>query len=373
VPSLGKVILANSKRIVSEWEEFAKSCLPAAAVMDLEDRRDHVEAMLHAIARDLETPQTRREQAEKSRGEDDSEVDSDTAANAHGTDRAASGYTPIQMVAEFRALRASVLRIWTETEKELSHEGLETVTRFNEAIDQLLAESMAQYAEDVEYSKDLFLGVLGHDLRNPLSAVLMTAAQMIAHEGPDWRHLKATTRIVTSCTRMDGMICDLVDFTRARLGGGIPVDRVEMDLEPLVRETIDEITAFHPESVITLDANGQLRGQWDRGRIGQALSNLIGNAVQHGAKSRPVEVTLRGEPDRVVVILRNEGPMIAKRDLREIFSPFRRIEPTDGKSRDLRSVGLGLFIAEAIVLAHQGTIDVESTKAGTTFTVRLPR
>jgi signal transduction histidine kinase len=247
------------------------------------------------------------------------------------------------------------------------------VTRFNEAIDQLLAESMAQYAEDIDYSKDLFLGVLGHDLRNPLSAVLMTAAQMIAHEGPDWPHLKATTRIVTSCTRMDGMICDLVDFTRARLGTGIPVERVEMDLEALVRETIDEITAFHPSSVITLDAIGQLRGQWDRGRIGQALSNLIGNAVQHGAKDRPVEVTLRSEPGRVVVTLHNDGPMIAKRDLREIFSPFRRIEPADGKSRDLRSVGLGLFIAEAIVLAHQGTIDVESTTAGTTFTVRLPR
>lgn len=111
---LAQFITANSQRVISEWEEFARCCLPAAKMMDIAQRRDHVAAMLKAVALDLDTPQTKREQAEKSKGNDDAHVDANPAANAHGTDRAATGYTPVQMVAEFRALRASVLRLWSD-------------------------------------------------------------------------------------------------------------------------------------------------------------------------------------------------------------------------------------------------------------------
>src|SRR5678810_122300 len=111
---LSEFIAQSTERIIAEWELFARSCVPAANVMDLEQRRDHIAAMLETIAADLETPQTKREQREKAIGNDDADVESDTAANSHGMDRAASGYTPVQMVSEFRALRASVLRLWSE-------------------------------------------------------------------------------------------------------------------------------------------------------------------------------------------------------------------------------------------------------------------
>jgi signal transduction histidine kinase len=275
------------------------------------------------------------------------------------------------MVSEFRALRASVMRLWAEAQAELDRTHLEDVTRFNEAIDQALAESMARYTHDVARSKDLFLGVLGHDLRNPLGAIIMAVTVMMAHEGPAWPHLKTATRILNAGGRMELIISDLLDFTRSRLGAGVPITRVEMDLVEICQETIDEIAAFHPTSTVVLDAAEPLRGEWDRGRIGQALSNLIGNAYQHGQKDTPITVVLRGAPATVTVTVHNQGRPIPPQHLHDIFDPFRQVA-SDGAEQS-SSIGLGLFIVKAIVTAHDGTIDVTSTDAGTTFTVQLPR
>ena len=277
------------------------------------------------------------------------------------------------MVSEFRALRASIVRLWSEAQNEYDRANLEDVTRFNEAIDQLLAESIARYTHDIDSSKDLLLGVLGHDLRTPLGAIMMSAQVMMEKEGPDWRHLKTASRILSSGKRMDGIIGDLVDFTRTRLGAGIPIVRADMDMKTIGQQTVDEITSFHPGCVVNFEASGELRGQWDNGRIGQALSNLVGNAYQHGLENAPIDVAVRGEPDQVVLTVHNQGPAIAKNHLQDIFNPFRQLPPDRANSKDARSIGLGLYIVQAIVNAHKGTIDVESTERGTTFTVRLPR
>jgi signal transduction histidine kinase len=372
---LGQFITGSSKQIIAEWSEFARTCIPVGTMMDVEQRRDHIEGMLKAIALDLDTPQTKRQQAEKSKGSDDGDLDGHTAATSHGTDRAATGFTPAQMVSEFRALRASVLRLWSEQQDEISRANLQELTRFNEAIDQLLAESIAKYAQDAARSKDLFLGVLGHDLRNPLGAIMGSASAMMTQEGPDWPHVRTASRILNSGRRMVGMIDDLVDFTRTRLGDGIPVVRAAMDMETICRQAIDEITAFHPRCVVHFEASGQLRGEWDAGRIAQALSNLVGNAYQHGLADSAVEVALRGERDRVVLTVHNRGGAIAKSELQDVFNPFRQLDAdrAGSASRDLRSAGLGLYIVHAIVVAHQGTIEVESGKSGTTFTMTLPR
>lgn len=371
--NLSQFIRASSTRIIDEWEHFARTCLPAADTMDIEQRRDHVAGMLKAIALDLDSAQTKLEQSDKSKGLDDAHPESSTSATAHGTDRAANGYTPAQMVAEFRALRASVLRLWADAQGELNRGSLYELTRFNEAIDQMLAESIARYARDVERSKDLFLGVLGHDLRSPLGAIMMSAAWLVKQEGPEWHHARTASLIVRSGARMDAMILDLVDFTRSRLGGGIPVSPVDMDLEPVCRQAIDEAAAFHPTCVVRFKTSGDLHGRWDSGRIGQVISNLIGNACQHGADGAPIEVAARGEPDGVVLSVHNEGTTIPESQLREIFDPFRQLAPGHTKPKDPRSAGLGLYIAHAIVVAHKGTIEAASSDGATTFTVRLPR
>ena len=370
--SLAQFIVGNSKRIIAEWAEFARVYIPAASLMDIEERRDHVEGMLKQIALDLDTPQTRREQTKKSKGKADAHVDSTTAANSHGTDRAAHGYSAMQMVSEFRALRASVLRMWSETQSECDQASLDDVTRFNEAIDQLLAESVATYVQGVDQATNLFLGVLGHDLRNPLGAIMMSISAMMHKEGPDWSHLKSASRILSSSVRMNALISDLADFTRSQLGTGIPINRADMDMETICRQVVEEITAFHPGCVVHFKASGHLRGYWDSGRMGQLLSNLVANANQHGSKNCPIEVVLRGETDAVTLTVHNKGRLIAKRNLKDIFDPFRQLDPARGNSNNPSSVGLGLYIVQAIVVAHRGRIDVESSTHGTTFTIHLP-
>jgi signal transduction histidine kinase len=273
------------------------------------------------------------------------------------------------MVSEFRALRASILRLWAEAQSDSDRASLAEITRFNEAVDQLLAESIAKYAQDVDRSKDVFLGVLGHDLRNPLGAIMMSATVIMAKEGPEWEHSKTAARILSSGTRMERLIGDLLDFTRARMGTGIPIARTEVDLEAECRKTVDEIAAFHPTCNVSFQATGELRGLWDGARVAQALSNLLGNAVQHGTPHGRITVTLRGETERVVLSVHNEGRPIPKRHLQDIFDPFRQLEPGHAKT----NVGLGLYIVQSIAIAHRGTVDVESSEDGTTFTIRLPR
>jgi len=371
--TLARFIISARTQITAEWERFAREFLPGAGTAQLAARRDHVEGMLLRIAQDLETPQTEHERSDKAKGLDDESATSNTAANAHGSDRAAMGFSPGELIAEFRALRANVLRLWLEAEGELARDQLNDVMRFNEAIDQLLAESTTRYVQGVEKSKDLFLGVLGHDLRNPLGAIMMSATVMMTHEGPDWLHAKTASRILDAGTRMEALIADLVDFTRSRLGGGIPVERANMDLAEIGRLTIDELQSFHPECNVQLHTSGDLHGEWDRNRIGQVLSNLLSNAFQHGADRAAIDVEMRGELSDVVVSVTNQGEPIPPARLREIFDPFKQLEPSSKQSVQAHSVGLGLYIVESIVEAHGGNITVDSSIRGTTFTVRLPR
>lgn len=369
---LSKFILSHLEPIAAAWVEFAGGYV-FDGVLDLDERRDHVIGILEAIARDLDTPQSEAVQARKSKGGEDAAPGDDTAASAHGSDRAATGFTPAQMVAEFRALRASVLHLWSEEQSEFSRQSIEDMTRFNEAIDQALAESITHFTEGVDRSKELLLGVLGHDLRNPLGAIRMSTTLMMAKEGPAWVHARNATRILTGVTRMDELISDLLDFTRSRLGGGIPVVPERMDLGLIAQQTVDEIGAFRGDCVLHLEVSGDLCGRWDGARLAQALSNLVGNACQHGSRGAPVTVVVRGDADDVVMAVHNEGPSIPVARRKDIFDPFSQLAPSGAAPSDTSSIGLGLYIVRAIVDAHHGIIEVASSRQGTTFTVRLPR
>src|SRR5688572_19566893 len=166
---LADFIETNVEAILAEWVTFAETCGPAGDTLDLEGLRDHAVDMLNHIVADLRTPQTKAEQAHKSTGAADSGADDeDTAAEVHGAGRAESGFSVGEMVSEYRALRASVIRLWTKASGTLTGDSLEDLTRFNEAIDQALAESITRYTHDIDRSKEMFLAILGHDLRSPL-------------------------------------------------------------------------------------------------------------------------------------------------------------------------------------------------------------
>ena len=374
---LADFIRASREPILAEWEAFARSCAPASGTMDVAALRDHADQMLTTIAADLTTPQGQRAQAEKSKGQAPAEPPAvPTAAEEHGAERAESGFTVSQMVAEYRALRASVVRLWTQAQRRPTGVDDAELARFHEAIDQALAESVAQYEQSVEQAKETFVAILGHDLRLPLGAISTSATFVLETGALEEPHRGLVARIAASATRTVGMVGELLDFTRSRLGGGIPVVRAETSLGAVVRDAVDEVRAAHPGYEIQVDSDGEQLGQWDAARLAQALGNLIGNAVQHGGAGEPVRIAVWSEGEQACVAVHNGGAVIPLDQLDGIFNPMktRRLPREAAERGPTGSLGLGLYIAERIVDAHGGRVHVESSAArGTTFTVYLPR
>jgi len=373
---LAEFIRTHREPIMAEWEAFARTCTPASGAMDIKALRDHASEMLDVIADDLDVAQSSRQQSDKARGRAPDGDGTPTAAEEHGAGRAESGFSIEQMVSEYRALRASVIRLWTVERGGLALEDLEDLTRFNEAVDQSLAESVTRYTQELDDSKEMFLAILGHDLRTPLGAVLTSAQFMLGTGELKEPHLTLTQRIASSSTRMVHMVGALLDFTRSRLGGGIPIERAGMNMGKAVHDVVDEIAAAHPSRTIEIDARGEQQGDWDCPRISQVLTNLVVNALEHGDDGSVVTIETRGNDREITISVHNQGPVIPPEQLNGIFMPMKPRDPdrhavAAGPSGNL---GLGLYIAERIVNAHQGRIDVQSSDAeGTTFTVHLPR
>jgi signal transduction histidine kinase len=187
-------------------------------------------------------------------------------------------------------------------------------------------------------------------------------------------HLTLTSRIAAASSRMNHMVGALLDFTRSRLGGGIPIVRAPINMGKVVHDTVDEILAAHPGRTIPIDARGSLTGEWDCERITQVLSNLIVNGLEHGGERVVVSVSVQGDDDEVRIAIHNRGPLIPEEQLDGIFNAMKRQTDEPAASGPSGNLGLGLYIADQIVTAHKGRIEVESSEQrGTTFTVFLPR
>src|SRR5687768_12543504 len=245
---LADFILGNVEPIVAEWETFARS-VPSAAKMDKLALRDHAEDILRATAWDMKSAQTGAQQSDKSKGDGDAGAGSvrlDGASDVHAVGRVSSGFDLLEVVSEYRALRASVLRLWRESTPAADVRDIEDLTRFNESIDQSLTEAVRSYTERVDRSRQMFLAILGHDLRNPLNAMTMSA-QFLAEAGQlDAESSGVATQISASASAMARMISDLLDFTGAGLGAEMPLSPAATDLGHLCREVVDEMRAAHP-------------------------------------------------------------------------------------------------------------------------------
>lgn len=325
------------------------------------DLRDHAEELLTAIAEDVNVDQTPEEQGRKARGLGAAAAML-ASGRLHADGRIGHGFTLGQVMAEFRALRASVLRLY-----ELTGSGdLSGVRRFNESIDEALTESVTRYAAQTDLYRDQFIGILSHDLRSPLSAI--TAGAALLSSSADARQSRAAGRILNSAQRMGRMIGDSLDLTRARLGGTIPLNRTTTNLQELCDEVTLEVQSGTEGATVRCGSSGNVQGQWDADRLAQVVSNLVGNAVQHG-DGGPVTLNAYDAGARVRLTVHNTGEPIPVGAQRSLFEPLVR-RAAGGAD----SIGLGLFIAKAIVLAHGGDIGVTSGEgAGTTFEVLLPR
>jgi signal transduction histidine kinase len=369
---LSQFILANIECILQEWEDFARTMQPAHREMDANELRDHAEEMLRAIAADLDTPQNEAERDLKAKGQAP-RAGGDSPAEIHAETRLISGFTLNQLVAEYRALRAGVLRLWMNRDKMTVDFDVEDINRFNEAIDQSLCESIARYSKKLQQAQDIFVGVIGHDLRAPLQSINLGAEFLMRTES-DPNLVQLGSRLFNSANRMGAILDNLVDFTKSRTGG-MQLHRRQTDLAAVAEQVIDEFRFSNPDRAIRLDLSGKTKGQFDQSRIGQVLQNLISNALQYGAPNSEVIVTISGDANEHAIHVHNQGKPIKKNVQQHIFDPLRRYtdenQPPQGSGKNL---GLGLFIVKEIVSAHHGTIGVNSgPDDGTTFTIRLPR
>ncbi|MBS7743424.1 MAG: HAMP domain-containing histidine kinase [Chelatococcus sp.] len=327
------------------------------------------------IADDIETSQTPREQTDKSRGlgPEDSPF-AQSAAEVHATLRLGDGFDIDQMVSEYRALRASVVKQWMAGKEALAATDLDELTRFNEAIDQAMTESVAKYTEIVTNSRNIFLGVLGHDLRNPIGAASMAAQAMVKMGVTGARQTRLASQIVDTTQRATAILNDLLDITRSAFGADLPMVKAPMNMGQLAIQLRDEMRALSEGRSIETEIIGNTEGEWDRIRIGQVFSNLIGNAIQYSPPASTVSVTVSDRQEKVVVSVNNEGAPISSEKIKTIFDFMTRGNETDVGGEVTTNLGLGLFIAKKIVSAHVGEITVTSdANTGTTFTVILPR
>jgi phosphoserine phosphatase RsbU/P len=221
--------------------------------------------------------------------------------------------------------------------------------------------------EDRERARELFLGTLGHDLGTPLSTIL-ASARILEKRTADEAAVGALNRIRSSAKRMGRMIEQLLDFTRARLGPGIPIRPVAGNLRAICSSVLEEIEAQYPKRV-RLDAAGDFAGEWDADRLGQVVSNLVVNAIHHGMADEPVSVRLAAVDGNVRLEVTSRGT-IDPAAVPSLYEPFRRSERS--RSEHPRGLGLGLFIVREIVRSHGGSIDVVATEGATTFAVTLP-
>jgi len=366
---LAEFILRDMEAILAEWESFATTLLPAASGMTSLALRDHAKQILEAVAKDLSTPQTKDAQSEKSKGRAPKLLGApETAAETHAVLRARSGFDINQLAAEYRALRTSVLTRWIDARKP-DEILLDDVIRFNEAIDQGIAESISFFSTQVDQARNLLLGMLGHDMRSPLNTIL-TTSQYLAALNAGASVSEAASRLIRSGASMKALLDDLVDFNRTRLGLGIKIAVANVDLAAVLANELEQLRGAHPGRVIQLETVGSTRGVWDGVRLQQLFRNLVVNAIVHGAADAPIHVALTGSEADVTIEVRNSGPPIEEEILSQIFDPLKR---GLGREDSEAGLGLGLFIVREIASAHGGEVTVQSGTTETVFAVRLPR
>jgi PAS domain S-box-containing protein len=267
--------------------------------------------------------------------------------------------------------KRSVMRADTVPLRSRTGKIVGAICMFQDITERKKTEEMA--AQQARFREE-FIGIVGHDLRSPLSAISVSG-QVLLRQRLDASQTRAVRRILSSADRMKRMINDLLDLTRSRLGGGIPISRRPTELRDVCRQVIEEHELIHRGRKIHFDATGSSRGEWDPDRIAEVLSNLLGNALKYGTQAAPVRVILKDSSDgrEIILAVHNEGPPIPELMIPVLFDPFRRGVAPEDTATNSPGLGLGLYITHQIVRAHGGTIEViSSEETGTTFSVTLP-
>jgi signal transduction histidine kinase len=384
--------------ILVEWESYARGIWPNGATADVAELRDEAADILRTTAMDMQTRQTAAQQAEKSKGAGHQTVEGDDltrASSSHGEGRGASGFELWGVVAEYRALRASVLRLWRESEPTPDLRDLDDVTRFNESLDQSLTYAIRSYAAQVERdrealmaneqaarreaetsnrAKDLFLATLSHEMRTPLNSIVGWLS-ILRHQDAETRHFQEGLRVIERNTMAQvQLIDDLLDVSRI-VSGKLRVDIKPCELTDVINAGLNVMRTAADARGVILDVRldpAASGAACDSVRIQQVVWNLVSNAVKFTPTGGRVYVTLSRDASSFLIEVRDTGQGISADLLPYVFDRFRQADSS--MRRKFAGLGLGLSIVKYIVEAHGGTVEATSPGEGkgSTFAVRLP-
>lgn len=346
--------LRTTKQLISDrWEARVRAEIAALRTLTRGELVDHLPEFLEGLADWIEG------NVEEARRQFQQLVD------GHALQRHGIGVSLETLTAEYALLRRVIFEhiVTTADHAELQRSLVELAA----GIDHAIGAAVQHYTAARDQVRERFIGILAHDLRNPLGAITMSATLLRdLFEGE--REMRLVEHIERGCRRISEMIDNVLDFARGRLDGAIPVSPVLADMGVICAGAVDEARATSTSPPLELEVTGDLRGHWDPARVAQALANLIANARRHG-RGAPVRVRAWEREDRHAVLtsVTNVGPPISPELLGRIFDPFAR------ELRQGRGLGLGLFIVQQIALAHGGRCTVSSTAEATTFSIEWPR
>ncbi|MDP9903039.1 sensor histidine kinase [Variovorax ginsengisoli] len=357
--------------ILDATVDFART-IPVLSKLDTKALRDHLPELLKVISADLRTPETRAESIQKSLG-DAPPADVPTSAQTHGLLRAQLGLSVEQVVAEYRALRSSVLRLWTDSfpadDYPTGKAAANDILRFNEAIDQAVAESVEFYESERERWRHIFLAVLGRDLRGPLDAISLTVELMRKEAGGD---SKRTAMLARGVKRLASLLDSLLEYSRSSLGVGMILARSHTDLGAACADELELLRAANPKAHIDYQVTGDTQGEFDASRVREALGNLVSNAVKHSDPSQPTVVCVQGDDQHVRISVDNAGE-IPIEEIDMLFEPLYRRSTPSSEGAQHTHLGLGLFITRQIARAHDGEATGTCVANHVCFTIELPK
>jgi signal transduction histidine kinase len=353
--ALADFLRSHREEIIQTWVS-ATAQLPVARALSRAHRRNHIPQLIDAMVDAIE------------RG-DRTSVSLAQIPLIHVDERWTQNYDLRDVVAEYRLLRRVILDMYArEITSENAGERVLPIVTLNENLDHAITDAVDHFSAQRERTREYFMGILGHDLREPLHVIAMNAALLLRREEPlPNADLRQVARIASGAARMERLISDLLDVTRSRLGGGLPMTPVDTDLGRIAGEIVDDLSSANPGRDIRCSVEASERGvtgHWDSARLTQLVSNLIANALKHGGD--PIEVTVRpGADDTIVLEVRNRGEILPH--LRDhLFEPFFTSDQRSG-------IGLGLYIAREIANAHAGELELVDAEGETLFRLTLPR
>ncbi len=370
---LAQFIKSHKKEITKDWVAYAQENIDGIQNLHLKEVEDHISQMLDRIVESMETSESDVQQEEKSKGNKDMQTGQSKAANQHGEQRADIGFDIMELSSEFRALRANILKQWEANKKTNKPENdFQEMIRFNEAIDELWIVSLKRFDNKVSESRNWFIGILGHDLRNPLTAI--SGVQSIIKLSPNISEKERSLlgRAGSSVKRMAELIDNLLELTNLRLGSGMTINKKPVDLSRQGEKIVQELQLSYPEAELNIESPGPVEGSWDVIRLDQLMTNLITNALRHGKPGGPVTIRISAKDNDASLEVHNDGPLIPEK-IQDMISTGK-FTKTSGDPTNNDSYGLGLYIIKAIVDGHKGKMKVVSSKeSGTIFKIILPR